>query len=49
LALSQLLGFSYYYFFVGEVVTIYNLLCPSTQNLVAVDINVGINFIIECN
>jgi hypothetical protein len=49
LALSQLLGFSYYYFFVGNVVTIYNLLCPPTQNLVAVDINVGINFIIECN
>jgi len=48
-ALSQLLNFSYYYFFVGDVVTIYNLLCPDTQALVNVDINVGINFSIECN
>ena len=49
LALSQLLSFSYYYLFVGDVVTIYNLLCPPSQDLVAVDINVGINFTIECN
>lgn len=49
LALTELLGYSYYYFFLGDVVTIYNLLCPPTQNLVNVDINVGINFTIECN
>ena len=49
LALSQLLSSSYYYLFVGDVVTIYNLLCPPSQDLVAVDINVGINFTIECN
>lgn len=48
-ALSELLDYSYYYFFVGDVVTIYNLLCPPTQNLISVDINVGINFTIECN
>jgi len=48
-ALSELLNFNYYYFFVGDVVTIYNLLCPNTQNLISVDINIGINFIIECN
>jgi len=49
LALSELLGYSYYYFFVGDVVTVYNLLCPPTQNLISVDINVGINFTLECN
>jgi hypothetical protein len=48
-ALSQLLNYNYYFFFVGDVVTIYNLLCPNTQALISVDINVGINFSIECN
>jgi hypothetical protein len=48
-ALLRLIDFSYYYIVFGDVITIYNLLCPEDQEIESLNINVGINFKLECN
>ena len=49
IGLNQFLNDGFFYFFVGNQVTIYNLKCENNLSTQKLDINVGINFTIQCN